>query len=218
MPALISIPDSELPFHEFYNRLPLLHDADQEFQRVEFDKLFVDRLVPLLAKYENKFGVCLIHRHFEIGVGERVVATGNIAEPRVVTKGNIVEPFPDSGMPSFQCFPERWTAEGKPWEYTQERTESPPQQLINRFKEEVDAFGVGRVLGLFYIRNEDQHGVLLERTEGRRNIMVHITDDDVPPDTTVTGWIGLKAAGRCTNPTHALSISRNDCLSSTASY
>lgn len=150
-----------------YNALPSLEEADAKF--VNREHIFA-KLAPVLAKYDRKFGVCLIHRHCDLEEGEMMVATGNISQPeRNVT-----------------CYPDRWLPTGEAFEFSRNQAPSPPQELFEEFRGIVQGLGV---LGLFNVQDEElSGGTGVERTEGRRNITEIDphggSDDNIP-----TGWI-----------------------------
>lgn len=174
-----------------YNSLPLVKEAHEKF--VNRDQIF-SKLVPLLASYENRFGVSLVHRHCTLEEGEMMVANGNISQP----ERNV------------SCYPDRWLATGEPYEFTRKQTCSPPQGLLEEFQKIV---GVTEVLGLFYVQYEDHSesgGVSVERTEGRMNI-VEILPQDHSISLIPTGWLLLAnrdgshrhaAEGSCNQNTH----------------
>ncbi len=121
-------------------------------------KLFTNRneilgqLGPVLKQYgNNKFGVCLVHRHCMLEEGEMMVSSGNVCQPE------------RDGV----AYPERWLATGEAYEFNRDETTSPSEELVENFRRVV---GDIKVLGLFYVRDEGLSGIMLERTEGRRNI------------------------------------------------
>lgn len=152
-----------------YNSLPSIGDADKKF--VNRSQIF-SKLSPLLAAHENKFGVCLVHRHCSLEEGEMMVATGNISQP----ERNV------------QCYPERWLATGEPYEFTRKPTRLPPQELLEEFQRIVHGVDV---LGLFYIHDGDHlGGITIERTEGRKNIVEIVPRDYSSSSTGIaTGWL-----------------------------
>jgi hypothetical protein len=167
-----------------YNRLPPLLEADMKF--VNRDELFA-KLRPLLAKYENKFGVCLVHRHCKLEPGEMMVATGNVCQPER----------------DVQCYPDHWLGTGEPYEFNRDPTPSLPEGLLKEFQKMV---GSVEVLGLFFVRDESEDCLVLERTEGRKNIVEIIPNS---PSTTrtradkliTTGWLlgqRINSAYECT--------------------
>jgi len=153
-----------------YNSLPSINEADNKF--VERDRIF-SQLAPLLAAYEHKFGVCLVHRHCTLEEGEMMVATENISQPER----------------DVQSYPERWLATGEPYEFTRKPTRSPPPRLLEVFQKIVRGVDV---LGLFYIQDEDCLGGLTrERTEGRKNIVEIVPHGHLShaSESIETGWL-----------------------------
>jgi hypothetical protein len=150
-----------------YNSLPSVDAADKMF--VNRDQIF-SRLAPLLAAYDNKFGLCLVHRHCALEEGEMMVATGNVTQP----ERNV------------DCYPERWLATGEPYEFTRTPIPSPPRELFEEFQKIVHAVDV---LGLFYIQDEQRSGrVAVERTDGRKNIVELLPEGD-STNSISTGWL-----------------------------
>lgn len=138
-------------------------------------KLFTNRdeifgkLGPVLQQYgNNKFGVCIVHRHCQLEEGERMVATGNVSQP-------------ESDGPAY---PERWLATGEAYEFSREETTSPSEELLENFRHIV---GDINVLGLCYVRDEKIDGVMLERTEDRSNI-TNIIPFDAVQNAITTAW------------------------------
>lgn len=134
---------------QLYNKLPNIIEAHKQFTD---RKRILIQLAPLFSKYNKQFGLSLVHRHCKLEEGEKMVADGPISQPTV----------------DVQCYPERWLATGEPYEFNRRPTISPPQGLLEDFR---NITGDNEVLGLCYILEEDQvDGVQVERTEGRVNI------------------------------------------------
>ena len=132
-----------------YNNLLYVDTASKLFSNRDE---ILGQLGPVLKQYgNNKFGVCLVHRHCMLEEGEMMVSSGNVCQPE------------RDGA----AYPERWLATGEAYEFNREETTSPSEELLENFRRVV---GDSKVLGLFYIRGERLDGIMLERTEGRRNI------------------------------------------------
>ncbi len=101
---------------ELYNGLSSVEDASY---RLGNPKEILEKLTPVFEKYGDKFGVCLVHRHCTLDEGEKMVADGDISQPER----------------DIECYPERWLASGEPYEFTRKPTESPPLELLEKFKE-----------------------------------------------------------------------------------
>ncbi|KJA21292.1 hypothetical protein HYPSUDRAFT_42140 [Hypholoma sublateritium FD-334 SS-4] len=127
-----------------YNNLLDVDTATQLF--TNRDEIF-GKLGPVFQQYgNNKFGVCLVHRHCLLEEGERMVAKGNVSQPE--TNG--------------PTYPERWLATGEAYEFSHEETSLPSEELLSNFRRII---GDIKVLGLCYVRNEEKDVVVLERTE-----------------------------------------------------
>jgi hypothetical protein len=150
-----------------YNSLPTIKEANKNF--VDRTQLF-SKLAPLLAAYEYKFGVCLVHAHCKLEEGEMMVASGHVSEPQK----------------DLQCYPERWLASGDPYEFTTESTATPPAELFAKFKAVVGSIGL---LGLYAAGDKPRSGILQEWTEGRKNITRVVTATEIGPGDIETGWL-----------------------------
>ena len=149
-----------------YNRLYPVEIANRMF--TNRDEI-LNKLGDVLQKYgNNKFGVCIVHRHCVLEDGEKMVATGNVSQPE------------KDGT----AYPERWLVTGEAYEFTREKTISPSEELLHNFQKIV---GNVQVLGLFYIPEKEIEGVMLERTEGRRNITTTVPYD-TPRKAITTAW------------------------------
>jgi hypothetical protein len=152
---------------ESYNSLPTLLEADRCFKNRE--KVFSD-LAKLLAKYGNTFGICLVHTHCRLSEGEIMLERDDTSEPVCLTD---IE----------RLYPERWLPSGFPYEFTSRPTETPPEELFNEFRLITQEIGV---LGLYHLGNED--GVRLEWTEGRKNLVRCMREEDWRLNPVETAW------------------------------
>ena len=148
-----------------YNTLPSVEEANA----VQFDRTRVfAELAILLAAYEYKYGVCLVHAHCKLEEGEVMVASGNVSQPER----------------NAECYPERWLPSGDAYEFTKEPTAAPPVELISQFRAIVDGIGI---LGLYAVAANEPAGVVKEWTEGRVNLTKVEADPD--PDAIETAWL-----------------------------
>jgi hypothetical protein len=150
-----------------YNSLPTLLEANDRFK--DRERLF-SNLARLLSKYENAFGVCLVHTHCELLKGEIMLETEDVSQPTMI-----------SGAGPY--YPERWLPSGTPYEFTCRRTEPPPQELLDEFRAMTQDVAV---LGLYYVGPEDR--VRIEWTEGRKNIVRDIQGEDWRLNPVETAW------------------------------
>ncbi|KAJ5382384.1 hypothetical protein N7517_000295 [Penicillium concentricum] len=153
-----------------YNNLPTLEDAEKRF--IDRETIFT-AVGSLLAKYGNHYGLCLVHAHCNLTDEERMLSRGNISQPEIYTLlGNY--------------YPERWLSSGDPYEFTTRPTVSPPAALVDEFNSLTAVIGV---LGLYHIGDE-VNGKMIEYTEGRRNILVPLsdTDESQASNHTETAW------------------------------
>lgn len=126
--------------HIGYNNLLMVAEADKTFT---YRQQWFQKLAPLLgrAEFRETYNLCLVHRHFNLQPGERMVATGLITQPEVVPASN--------STPS-DIIPSSWTAAGIPFEWKRVKAPAeivapPPAELVRKFSEIV---GEDSVLGL----------------------------------------------------------------------
>ncbi|RXW14360.1 hypothetical protein EST38_g11491 [Candolleomyces aberdarensis] len=126
--------------HIGYNNLLVITEADKTFTSRQ---QWFQKLAPLLGRAEvrEKYNLCLVHRHFNLQPGERMVATGLVTQPEIV---------PTSDSAPSDIIPSSWTADGIPFEWKRIKTleeivAPPPAELVQEFSEVV---GEGSVLGL----------------------------------------------------------------------
>jgi len=95
--------------------------------------------------------------------------TGRVSEPIFVVDG-------DNG----DCYPERWLANGDPYEFSRipKSKDGVPKELVESFHGHLKSYGgqdLSDLLGLFCINNSDSDSdkdiVWVERSEGRKNIV-----------------------------------------------
>ncbi|KAK5629208.1 hypothetical protein RRF57_004923 [Xylaria bambusicola] len=154
-----------------YNQLPTLDEADKRF--TGRDEVFA-KATSLLAEYGFTFGLCLIHAHCTLADNEIMLGRGNVSQPEVVK--NLAE-----------YYPERWLPSGEPYEFTTRPTTNPPAALVDALRQITSQVGV---LGLYHIDKDEECAKMLERTEGRSNILTPYTEVDVAHDATqvLTAW------------------------------
>ncbi|KDR68298.1 hypothetical protein GALMADRAFT_1354777 [Galerina marginata CBS 339.88] len=148
-----------------YNSLPSVEEAATKF--INRAHIFL-KLASLLAEYEHKFGVCLVHAHCKLEEGEIMVSSGNVTQPERDVEG----------------YPECWLASGEPYEFTKKPIASPPPELFSQFREIVDGIDV---LGLYAVSAPPSSGILREHTDGRKNITTIVASAD--PQDIETAWL-----------------------------
>ncbi|KDR67423.1 hypothetical protein GALMADRAFT_1086292 [Galerina marginata CBS 339.88] len=130
-----------------YNDLPFIADANARFENqlasagLTRTQLF-SKLAPLFleAPYAGHYAACLIHRHYSLHSGERMVTTGTSARPSTETSLNVVG--------------ERWASNGEVIEhkFTDDPAShfpAPPPEFFAKFKSILDAHGID-ILGVCY--------------------------------------------------------------------
>ncbi|KAF8809903.1 hypothetical protein BYT27DRAFT_7187191 [Phlegmacium glaucopus] len=155
---------------DLYNALPSIEDADEKF--IDREATFT-KLIPFTSKYNNRYGVCLVHAHAKLEPGEVMISTSD----------SVTEPVKISELGAF--YPERWLVSGQPYEFSNRPIDNPPTpDVFNEFRELV---GADSALGLFCV-DENGPKTRTETTEGRRSI----TKPGPPPDgqkALETAWV-----------------------------
>jgi hypothetical protein len=161
-----------------YNALPSLSEANQRFS----DRATAFAAVEaLFAKHPEGFGLCLIHTHCALTEGEIMLAFGAVSQP-----------VPVSAAPEF--YPERWLPSGEPFEFTTKPTTKIPSAA---FLEDFRAtFGSDSVLGLCVLDDAEptdgdgdkRQVAQIEWTEGRKNKVREVTEDDMKANPIPTSW------------------------------
>ncbi|KAF8875342.1 hypothetical protein CPB84DRAFT_446990 [Gymnopilus junonius] len=147
-----------------YNALPLIQHSSARFdEQLASARLsrteFFSELAPLFEEkgYTKQYAVCLVHRHFLLEEGERMVANNKSSAPTRDKSDNII--------------PERWLKTGEPFEYRvidDVNPLSPPPSVdfFAKFKSVLDRFAID-VLGICAIpRDELPPGYWLLETQG----------------------------------------------------
>ena len=153
----------------YYNTLPTLLEAKDRFNNRE--QVF-DSLAGLLSKYNNMYGVCLVHAHCTLSAGEIMLEENDVCQPVWASDATA-------------CQPERWLPSGEPYEFTTRSTQAPPDELVDEFRGLTDEIGV---LGLYYAGVEQTEEIKLEWTEGRKNVVRTIKDEDWELEPVETAW------------------------------
>ena len=146
-----------------YNDLPSIAEADARLE----DQLasagltrtqFFSKLTPVFleAPYAGRYAACLIHRHYSLNDGERMVANGPSTKPSTDTSPNIVG--------------ERWASNGEVIEhkFTDDPASyppPPPAEFFAKFKSILDAHGID-ILGVCYAPSKFQDGFLYLESTG----------------------------------------------------
>ncbi|KAJ7677272.1 hypothetical protein B0H17DRAFT_1139776 [Mycena rosella] len=169
-PALYSGP-------ELYNKLPTLGEADEAFTP-EARTILVSQVGDLLASFGALWGLCLVHAHCSLEVGETMLGRGNISQPEKDVKLG-------------EVFPERWLADGRPYEFNVDKSQPPPAALVTQFNTLISEMGLSGTLGLYYVGDKVPE-VVLERTEGRANIIEVVTGPVDGGSSIQTGWASIK--------------------------
>jgi hypothetical protein len=152
---------------QFYNSLPSIADADSAF--VDRDKLF-SKLAPLFSReeYRGKYEVCLVHRHFDLKPGEKMVSHGLISLPTS-------SPDPDD----HSIIPERWTAYGEAFEFRKVNSQHeiippPPALLLEEFRLCIGKYA--SVLGICHAEDQLSEGQVYWETTNDHIARSHVLE------------------------------------------
>ena len=173
-----------------YNQLPRIPAATAAFNSklassgITLDTL-LDKLRPLFssAEHNGKYGIWLLHHHFDLEDGERMVKRGLISEPTVDRAANIVA--------------EKWSGGGEELEhaYTSivdngndkagELPPPPSPEFIRRFQEIVGAYDMIDCLGICFAPSQEELEIIhagytfLETSnQGRKHVLAAIPAGD----------------------------------------
>jgi len=169
-----------------YNSLPSIQKGTRIFDgQLKSSGLTVrtllDELEPLLSGGDNagRYGIWIVHRHFRLETGERMVAKGNITEPTTDPSRTIVA--------------ERWNAEGEELEhrYVDDTDGVPPPpspEFMTEFRaimeaKKIDCLGVNFAPTKQEMEKLQEGYVFLETTnqhEGGREHVLNIVPVDDP--------------------------------------
>ena len=146
-----------------YNNLPLVNVADARFKEqlasanLTREQLFYD-LAPLFLQspHTGRYAVSLIHRHYLLKEGERMVTTGNSTKPSTDTSPNIV--------------PDIWFSNGQELEhrFTEDPTSlhpPPPVDFLAKFKSILASYAID-VLGVCYAPDKLADGYIVVESQG----------------------------------------------------
>ncbi|KDR67425.1 hypothetical protein GALMADRAFT_147199 [Galerina marginata CBS 339.88] len=146
-----------------YNDLPFIADANARFESQLASAgltrtQFFSKLAPLFleAPYAGHYAACLIHRHYALNAGERMVTTGPSAKPSSNTSPNVVG--------------ERWASNGEVIEHKltddpASNPPGPPPEFFSKFKSILDAHGIN-TLGVCHASGKLADGFLFLESPG----------------------------------------------------
>lgn len=130
-----------------YNQTDLIREANERFEKqlasVHISRAeFFAKLAPLFVEEVNagRYAACLIHRHYLLTDGERMVTTGDSTKPSKDISPNIV--------------PESWLATGEAFEYRYIDNPAslpppPSADFLAKFKSITDAYSIDTI-GICY--------------------------------------------------------------------
>jgi hypothetical protein len=136
--------------YQIYNSLDFLDTANEKF-RPHRGILCDPELISLFKRY-RQYGVCLVHRHYDIREGELVV-----------TDDSTTQPLEENGT----YYPERWLPNGTAYEFNTKLGEVKiDETLLREFQEILKRYVGLKSLGIFFIYSELETGrVMLEETD-----------------------------------------------------
>jgi hypothetical protein len=129
---------------QIYNSLDFPETANENF-RPHKRILFDPELISLFKRY-RQYGVCLVHRHYDIKTGELVV-----------TNDDKTQPLPEENGP---YYPERWLPNGTAYEFNTKRGEGRgdsiklDETLLKEFQGILKRYDGLDSLGIFFVYSE----------------------------------------------------------------
>ncbi|KAL9049616.1 MAG: hypothetical protein Q9162_007132 [Coniocarpon cinnabarinum] len=170
--------------HEAYQTLPLVDDvAKQVTPAVKKDAIY-GSLKHLILKHnlEAKFGITLLHRHYDIEPHERVVQHGPVMWPWDIgtTQNQVTVALNGNGYVK----PRAWRFAGLdnvPFEYEYTAVDKDHEltdaelDFLGEFAKEIHRLGLQDLLGIRDVQNLDKKHTL-ELTVNRCNVMVDPAD------------------------------------------
>jgi hypothetical protein len=146
-----------------YNDLPFVSDADARFKEQLASagltrKQLLSDLAPLFLEppYAGRYAACLIHRHYSLKDGERMVTTEHSTKPSTDTSAQIVA----------EC----WSSSGEEVEHrfiddTTTLPPPPPVDFLAKYKSILDSYGID-VLGVCWAPDKVADGFIFAEVEG----------------------------------------------------
>ena len=207
-----------------YNRLPSISSASATLHsKLASTNLTLDallsRLRPLFCsdEYKGKYGIWLVHHHFNLEEGERMVKSAAVTQPTRDRSEKIVA--------------ERWSARGEELEHAyhdagkelDDLPPPPPAEFIRQFQEITGAYGID-CLGICYPPSQEEvktlrGGYMFMETchEGRKHVLTPISAGDASlngASVIKTTWSMSDDAGfgecvcSCFVPVHGMEVSQ----------
>lgn len=138
--------------YKVYNELPSIQTAYKKFSGNK--DATIASLIPLISKYNNKYGVALVHKHVVLEPGEVILSNANdVAEPVIAPAVH---------------HPERWLASGEAYEFSSKNVgDAPPPEFFSEFRKIV---GDDTPLGVFVV-DKGASGEKTEIIDGRKSIL-----------------------------------------------
>jgi len=181
--------------HDGFIGLPSVIDAGNDLKALGGREMIYEVFGPLFTKHgvDEKFGLGLLHRHFDMTPNERLVELNNIATPWDETDAESIGGvlitqswmFIDNKIVPYEFL----YLHGKDAE-TKQRLEGAGLMFLSGFLAEVyaklAALGLDKTLGLRLHPGPEFNG-LVEVTVGRANINFHPSQMS-PKDSTETAW------------------------------
>ncbi|KAJ2918475.1 hypothetical protein MD484_g1979, partial [Candolleomyces efflorescens] len=182
-----------------YNGLLLIGDAAKKFQEAGGDKFVQKPEAQALLREANgsslKYTLSLVHRHFALEEGERMVSKGNVTKPEKGTENN------------YKVVPSSWNSSGSGYEWTNFNNTDQfvpdyPENLLKRLgdllngiSEDKDREALKEVLGISLAQAEQlgEDFIWWENTDDAKRahcLYIKRTNDPQLTNTTYkTAWI-----------------------------
>jgi hypothetical protein len=182
---------------EVYHSLESLHRASELFKDSNAEELLDTKISALFLKYQlqDKFGVALLHRHFDMDSEEKLVENGNVATPWAFHQSN-------DDLFGGEVVPKSWMYRDQalhPYEfgYNSEFEQTYPGapdngEFLEEFGKLLEENRLDGVLGLTAVGPSAPGTMKYEKTFGRSNVVFTMSQgeaDAMDKETVSALWL-----------------------------
>jgi hypothetical protein len=167
---------------EKYDALRPLRESEDLFRKARVDELLNTKVCDLFLKYNihETYGVSLLHRHFDMDAGEKLVENGSVSAPWAYHQ-------PDDDLYGGSVVPRSWMfSDGAlyPYEfgYNSRLSQAYPSMPINNdflaeFHELLEEHHLTDILGLTSVSPLAPGSMKYEKTWGRAMVVFTMAED-----------------------------------------
>jgi len=185
-----------------YNKLPLVFDAATLFDAqlasagITRNQLF-DKLAPLFVDGNgtSQYAACLIHHHYDLKPGERMVSTNLTTKPLAMESTEFnsspVNVIAHCWLRTGEAIEYRLISESNLPKSTQSFPPPPPAEFFGKFRALLEPMGID-VLGICYADSELEDGFISLETDGpgdRERVFTIIPRSEKPAPGYEVTWI-----------------------------